>query len=77
MYSRRQAEKIIMDGRVKVNYELVTTVTHRIGENDKVFLDDVELRSDYQVDRPRLWLVIICNFFLYCIFIPLFHLSYL
>jgi 16S rRNA U516 pseudouridylate synthase RsuA-like enzyme len=57
MYSRRQAEKVIKDGRVKVNYELVTTVTKKVTLKDKIFLDDFELKNDYQVDRPRLWMV--------------------
>jgi 16S rRNA U516 pseudouridylate synthase RsuA-like enzyme len=57
MYSRRQAEKVIMEGRVKVNYELVTTVTYQVMPHDKIFLDDIELRDDDQVDRPRLWMV--------------------
>jgi 16S rRNA U516 pseudouridylate synthase RsuA-like enzyme len=57
MYSRRQAEKVIMDGRVKVNYELVTAVTYQVMPQDKVFVDDIELRDDDQVDRPRLWMV--------------------
>jgi 16S rRNA U516 pseudouridylate synthase RsuA-like enzyme len=57
MYSRRQAEKVIKDGRVKVNYELVTTVTQKVSSKDKIFLDDFELKNDYQVDRPRLWMV--------------------
>ena len=57
MYSRRQAEQVIKDGRIKVNYEIVTTVTKKVSVKDKIFLDDFELKNNFQVDRPRLWMV--------------------
>lgn len=57
MFSRRHAEKVIQDGRVKVNFQSVTSASYKIKDNDKVFVDDLELNFGGQVDRPRLWAV--------------------
>ena len=37
--SRRASEKIILDGRVSVNGEVVTELGTKVGPGDKVFVD--------------------------------------
>lgn len=51
--SRREAEKWILDGRVKVNNKLLTTPAFTVSERDKVEVDG-NLIS--QKERTRLWL---------------------
>ena len=57
MFSRREAEKLIVDGRVRVNFDPVEKVASKVGDRDKIFVDDIELKPDSQTHRPRIWLV--------------------
>ena len=58
MFSRREAEKMISDGRIKVNYNPISSVSQKVTEKDKIFVDDIELKSNVYTDRrPRLWIV--------------------
>ena len=41
--SRRHSEKIIQEGRVKVNGQVVTELGTRVGPNDLVEVDDVPI----------------------------------
>lgn len=46
--SRRAAEKMIQDGRVRVNGEILTQMGYVVQENDKVFVDNVEISPEYE-----------------------------
>jgi len=51
--SRREAEKWILDGRVKVNNKLLTTPAFTVSDRDKV---EVDGKIISQKERTRLWL---------------------
>lgn len=51
--SRREAEKWILDGRVRVNNKLLTTPAFTVSEHDKV---EVDGKLISQKERTRLWL---------------------
>jgi 23S rRNA pseudouridine2605 synthase len=55
--SRREADKWITSGRVRVNYNDVSSVGEKISSKDKVFVDDVELRLKCKYERPIIWAV--------------------
>ena len=41
--SRRKAEELILEGRIKVNGEVVNTLGYKVGPRDEVTVDDVVL----------------------------------
>lgn len=55
--SRRKAEKLILEGKVKVNGEIVTTLGTRVKDNDKISVDGVLLENTekvyYLLNKPR------------------------
>ncbi|OQR87713.1 RNA pseudouridine synthase [Achlya hypogyna] len=51
--SRREAEKIILDGRVAVNGVLVENVAHNVNMTDQVTVDDKPLTFK---DKRRVWI---------------------
>lgn len=55
--SRRKAEELIMDGRVKVNDKIVTTLGEKASSKDKIYIDEVLLEKDNKVyfllNKPR------------------------
>jgi 16S rRNA U516 pseudouridylate synthase RsuA-like enzyme len=57
MFSRREAEAMIRDGRVRVNFESTTTVTRKVSDEDKIFVDDIEIKSEVYSQKPRLFIV--------------------
>src|SRR5262252_9188943 len=50
--SRRDAEKLIAEGRVALNGETVTTPATKVGDNDVVAVDGKPL---YEPEPARLW----------------------
>ncbi len=56
--SRRSCEKLILDGRVKVNNVKVTTLGTKVNENDIVYVDDVPVEVHertyyFALNKPR------------------------
>ncbi|MEE3344093.1 MAG: pseudouridine synthase [Bacilli bacterium] len=56
--SRRKAEKLIVDGKVRVNGEVVTTLGVKVGKKDSIVVDGVALDNDinyeyYLLYKPR------------------------
>ncbi|AQZ53165.1 pseudouridine synthase [Martelella mediterranea] len=51
--SRRDAERMILDGRVKVNGKLLDTPAHNVTLEDKIEVDGEEIRG---IERTRLWI---------------------
>lgn len=55
--SRRKAEQFILDGRVKVNGTLVTTLGTKVSQSDEVSVDDVPIDKEkhvyYVLNKPR------------------------
>ena len=55
--SRRKAEELIKEGRVKVNNEVVDTLGYKVKVNDKVYIDDKLLEKEEKVyfllNKPR------------------------
>ena len=47
--SRRKAENLILDGKVKVNGEIVNTLGTKVKENDKITVDGVLLEGSEKV----------------------------
>ena len=52
--SRRDAEKLITEGRVSVNGELLTTPATLVGAQDTVQVDGKNIQNAFAV-KPRLW----------------------
>ena len=56
--SRRACEKLIQDGRVKVNNVKITTLGTKVNENDAVYVDDVPVEVHertyyFALNKPR------------------------
>ncbi|MGV0909507.1 pseudouridine synthase [Martelella sp. FOR1707] len=51
--SRRDAERMILEGRVKVNGKLLETPAHNVTLDDKIEVDGEEIRG---IERTRLWI---------------------
>lgn len=56
--SRRSCEKLILDGRVKVNNVKVTTLGTKVNENDVVYVDDIPVEVHertyyFALNKPR------------------------
>ena len=55
--SRRKAEKLILEGKVKVNDKVVTTLGEKASEKDKIYIEDVLLENENKVyfllNKPR------------------------
>lgn len=55
--SRREAEKLILNGRVRVNDEIVDTLGYKVSDKDKVYIDEVLLEKENKVyfllNKPR------------------------
>ncbi|WP_050615598.1 pseudouridine synthase [Bacillus testis] len=55
--SRRKAEELILDGKVKVNGEVVKTLGTKVGQNDKVEVNGVPLENEapvyFVLNKPR------------------------
>ena len=55
--SRRKAEDLIKEGRVKVNDKLVTEMGFKVSDKDKIKIDDVLLEEEkkvyYLLNKPR------------------------
>ena len=55
--SRRNAEKLIIDGKVKVNGEVVKVLGTKVKESDKITVDGVLLENSekvyYLLNKPR------------------------
>jgi 23S rRNA pseudouridine2605 synthase len=56
--SRRKAEELILDGKVKVNGEKITTMGYKVSYNDLIEvegnpLDDVEEKVYFLLNKPR------------------------
>src|SRR5690625_1504658 len=55
--SRRKAEKLIEDGRVKVNQKIVTTLGTKVSPSDKIEVDEIPLYEEkkvyYVLHKPR------------------------
>lgn len=55
--SRRKAEELILEGRVKVNNETVDILGYKVSSKDKIYIDDILLEKDvkvyYLLNKPR------------------------
>ena len=55
--SRRKAEELIENGRVKVNGEVITTLGYKVNDKDKIYIDEVLLEKEnkvyYLLNKPR------------------------
>lgn len=55
--SRRKAEQLILDGRVKVNQKIVTTLGTKVSPNDEVAVDEIPIDKEqnvyYVLYKPR------------------------
>ena len=55
--SRRKAEELIENGRVKVNDEVITTLGYKVSDKDKIYIDEVLLEKEnkvyYLLNKPR------------------------
>ena len=55
--SRRKAEELILEGKVKVNDEIIDTLGYKVGDKDKIYIDDVLLEKEkkvyYLLNKPR------------------------
>lgn len=55
--SRRKAEELILEGRIKVNGEVINTLGYKVGPRDEVMVDDVVLvrlqKKYYALNKPR------------------------
>jgi len=55
--SRRKAEELILEGRIKVNGEVVDTLGYKVGPKDEITVDDVVLvrvqKRYYALNKPR------------------------
>ena len=55
--SRREAEKLIISGRVSVNNKVITELGTKISDNDEVSIDGVKLSKEqkeyYLLYKPR------------------------
>src|SRR5690625_3771798 len=55
--SRRKAEQMILDGRVKVNHKLVTKLGTKVSSNDEITVDEIPLEKErkvyYALNKPR------------------------
>lgn len=55
--SRRKAESLILEGRVKVNDEVINELGYKVNPKDKIYIDDVLLEKDikvyYLLNKPR------------------------
>lgn len=58
--SRRKAEQLIVDGRVKVNGKVVTTLGTKVNRNDRIEVDSVPIEKEahvyYLVYKPRTYI---------------------
>ena len=44
--SRRKAEQMILDGRVKVNGEFITQLGFKVSSKDEVMVDDIKIKKE-------------------------------
>lgn len=55
--SRRKAEQLIIDGKVKVNHEIITELGTKVSANDKIEVNGVPLEKEqpvyYMLYKPR------------------------
>lgn len=55
--SRRKAESLILEGRVKVNDEVINELGYKVNPKDKIYIDDILLEKDikvyYLLNKPR------------------------
>lgn len=55
--SRRKAEELIKEGRVKVNDEVITELGYKVDEKEKIYIDDILLEKEQKVyfllNKPR------------------------
>ncbi|RXJ86887.1 pseudouridine synthase [Arcobacter sp. CECT 8985] len=56
-YSRREADKLIEDGKVSVNSKVVTNLATKVTENDLVKIE----KQVVKIDRERMYTVIVYN----------------
>lgn len=62
--SRRKAEELILEGRIKVNGEVVDSLGYKVGPRDEITLDDIVLvrqtKQYYALNKPR-GIISTCN----------------
>ena len=55
--SRRSAEELIKDGRVRVNDEVITMMGYKVSDKDKIFVDDKLIVNEEKIyfllNKPR------------------------
>ncbi len=55
--SRRKAEQMILDGRVKVNGEVITQLGFKVSSKDEVMVDDIKIKKEekvyYLLNKPK------------------------
>ena len=55
--SRRKAEKLILEGRVSVNNEIITELGYKVNDKDEIRVDDILLEKENKVyfllNKPR------------------------
>src|SRR5699024_8829305 len=55
--SRRKAEQLILDGKVKVNNQVVTTLGTKVSKKDMITVNDIPLEKEepvyYMLNKPR------------------------
>lgn len=55
--SRRKAEQLILDGKVKVNHKVVTTLGTKVSKHDEVTVNDIPIEKEkpvyYMLYKPR------------------------
>lgn len=58
--SRRKAEQLILDGRVRVNGKVVKTLGTKVNQNDEIEVDSVPIEKEshvyYLVNKPRTYI---------------------
>ncbi len=57
-YSRREAEKLVLEGRIKIGQKVIKELSVEVGEDDKVFLDGkpIKIKTEYTVivyNKPK------------------------
>ena len=48
---------MIKDGRVRVNFDTSVNIGTKVAPKDKIFIDDLLLKSDMRIERPKIWMV--------------------
>lgn len=48
---------MIKEGRIRVNFDTTVSIGTKVTPKDKIFVDDLLLKSDARIERPKIWMV--------------------